>query len=153
MAADVTQRTAGGDLVTAAFHIEIPLQEANLEGVRGYRDTGVAPQARQRGAFGQSQIEGVHQRAEEQEELHARQYFAQTHSSTDSERHEVFRLANLTLVGEETGRSKGLRLIPEFRVHVHCVQQRHYLGTSWNRVAVQCHVSVTRRDGIFHVNN
>lgn len=64
----------------------------------------------------------MQQRTEEQEELHARQHVAQTHSSTDSEGYEELRLADLTLAGEEAARPEGFRLVPEFRIHMHRVQ-------------------------------
>lgn len=144
MAADVAQGSA--DLVGAALDpVNIPLQQADLEGVRRHRDAGVAPQTGQRRALGQFQVEGVHQRTEEQEELHARQHVAQTHPPADAEGHEVLRLADLTLGGEKAARPEGLGLVPEFRIHVHRVQQGHHLRTGWYGVAVQRHVPATRK--------
>lgn len=138
VATDVPQNGARTDRVVARIldQIEVPRHQANIERVRRDGDAGVTAQARQGRTLRRSQLERVHQRAKEQEQLHARQHIAQAHASADAERHEVFRFLDFTFGREEPTRSKLLRLVPQFRIHVHRVQQRHHLRSGRYRVTV-----------------
>lgn len=145
MAADVTQRPTDGELINVAVGlVEIPLHHTDLERARRQGDADVGLQTGQRIVFRHLQVEGVQQRTEEQENLHAGQHVAQTHSPAESEWHEVLRFVNFTLGGEETLRSEGFRLVPQFRIHVNGVQQGYQLRTGWYEVTVHNHISVTR---------
>jgi hypothetical protein len=56
--------------------------KTHLVAVRSDCDASVALETRQSFSLGKTDVKSVHERGEEQEELHARQHVTQTHSAT-----------------------------------------------------------------------
>ena len=79
----------------------------------------VAVETRLLCASRQAHIERVHDRCEEQEELHSGENVAETHTTTDTERNEVLGLVHLALCVDEATRSEVVWRFPEIWVHVH----------------------------------
>lgn len=126
-----------------AIPLHRPRFQTDSERIRVDRDSGVSLQAGQRLALGHAHLERVQKPGEEQEDLHTRQNFPQTHSSADAERKEEFRLHHFAFCVQETGGIEFLGLLPQRRVHVDGVKKRHDLRMLRQPVAVVVQVPET----------
>lgn len=119
-----------------------------MKRLRRYRHTHVTLQAGHWRTVGQSHLKRVHQRGEEQKQLHARQRIAEAHAPADAERHKEGGLLHFTLRIDEAPRIKVLGSVPQFRVHVDAVDQRNDVRTGRNGVALQLDVTVLLKNGV-----
>lgn len=106
------------DLVVRRFALHGSGRQADLEGVWGDGDAGVAFQGRQGLALGDGYVERVQQGGEVQEELHPREDIPQAHPPPDAEWEEVLRLRDFPLRVDESRGVEFFRLVPKIRVHV-----------------------------------
>lgn len=90
----------------------------------------------QRRAVFEADVKLMHHTREEHEHFHACEDVTQTHPATYSERHEVLRSSDLSVIVDESARVELLGLVPKVGVHVHAVDERNYLRTSRDLVTV-----------------
>jgi len=120
---------------------KISRDKIDFEILRGHRDPSESLEAGKVGSWILN-VEDMHQGCEEQLELHLCDFIAKAHPLPGSKGHEMFGFVEFSILGEESLRSKDLRLLPHFRVHVDAVKKRDDVSVLRNNVALQLNSSV-----------